>query len=158
MREIFNRKDLHLGHYAKSFALRDPPRRIGGVGKTLKEKNPPKEHKNRLSIKRLVDCTIFSYNYPTLLDCLKRPFGYETYLNMVQTETVSVRMNLQVLMKDLRVACCHNSVETSKPCSDCPPGRVSVIVTTTRSHRADMMCRMEAYVPRLHAFRIAFHV
>lgn len=53
MREIFNRKELHLGHYAKSFALRDPPLKIGGIGKTLREKNPPKvEHNNRLSNER----------------------------------------------------------------------------------------------------------
>jgi ATP-dependent RNA helicase DDX31/DBP7 len=29
----FHYKALHLGHYAKSFALRDPPSRIGGIGK-----------------------------------------------------------------------------------------------------------------------------
>ncbi|KAK0180008.1 hypothetical protein PV327_005695 [Microctonus hyperodae] len=53
MREIFNRRDLHLGHYAKSFALRDPPQRIGIIGKQLQEKNPSKvEHNNRLSVKR----------------------------------------------------------------------------------------------------------
>ncbi|XP_063972541.1 probable ATP-dependent RNA helicase DDX31 [Diachasmimorpha longicaudata] len=53
MREIFNRKDLHLGHYAKSFALRDPPKRIGGIGKTLLENNPSKAtHNNRLSNER----------------------------------------------------------------------------------------------------------
>lgn len=55
MREIFNRRDLHLGHYAKSFALRDPPQRIGIIGKQLQEKNPSKvEHNNRLSVKRYV--------------------------------------------------------------------------------------------------------
>lgn len=52
MREIFNRKDLHLGHYAKSFALRDPPQKIGGIGKTLRETNSSKEHNNRLSNER----------------------------------------------------------------------------------------------------------
>ncbi|XP_011637904.1 probable ATP-dependent RNA helicase DDX31 [Pogonomyrmex barbatus] len=52
MREIFNRKELHLGHYAKSFALRDPPQRIGGIGRKLREKeiSTPK-HNNRLSNK-----------------------------------------------------------------------------------------------------------
>jgi len=29
----FNFKEVHLGHYAKSFALRDPPSAIGGVGR-----------------------------------------------------------------------------------------------------------------------------
>lgn len=49
MREIFNRKELHLGHYAKSFALRDPPQRIGGIGKKLREKESLKpKHNNRL--------------------------------------------------------------------------------------------------------------
>ncbi|KYQ57421.1 hypothetical protein ALC60_03382 [Trachymyrmex zeteki] len=52
MREIFNRKTLHLGHYAKSFALRDPPQRIGGIGKKLCEKEISKpRHNNRLSSK-----------------------------------------------------------------------------------------------------------
>ncbi|XP_024873332.1 probable ATP-dependent RNA helicase DDX31 [Temnothorax curvispinosus] len=52
MREIFNRKDLHLGHYAKSFALRDPPQRIGGIGKKLHEKEISRpRHNNRLSNK-----------------------------------------------------------------------------------------------------------
>lgn len=32
-RTVFNFKALHLGHYAKSFALRDPPSQIGGLGK-----------------------------------------------------------------------------------------------------------------------------
>ncbi|KAK3911609.1 putative ATP-dependent RNA helicase DDX31 [Frankliniella fusca] len=32
-RGVFNFKALHLGHYAKSFALRDPPSKIGGLGK-----------------------------------------------------------------------------------------------------------------------------
>ncbi|XP_029166347.1 probable ATP-dependent RNA helicase DDX31 isoform X2 [Nylanderia fulva] len=49
MREIFNRKELHLGHYAKSFALRDPPQRIGGINKNLREKESSKpKHDNRL--------------------------------------------------------------------------------------------------------------
>lgn len=49
MREIFNRKELHLGHYAKSFALRDPPQRIGGIGKKLREKESSRsKHDNRL--------------------------------------------------------------------------------------------------------------
>lgn len=38
MRQIFNRRDLHLGHYAKSFALRETPQRIGGIGRRLHEK------------------------------------------------------------------------------------------------------------------------
>jgi len=32
-REVFCFKDLHLGHCAKSFALRDPPSKITGIGK-----------------------------------------------------------------------------------------------------------------------------
>lgn len=52
MREIFNRKELHLGHYAKSFALRDPPQRIGGIGKKLREKEITRpKHNNRLANK-----------------------------------------------------------------------------------------------------------
>ncbi|XP_053596514.1 probable ATP-dependent RNA helicase CG8611 [Microplitis demolitor] len=53
MRDIFDRKTLHLGHYAKSFALRDPPQRIGSVNKQFREKNPEKPvHNNRLSNER----------------------------------------------------------------------------------------------------------
>lgn len=36
-REVFNFKDCHLGHYAKSFAIRDAPRIIGGIGKPKKD-------------------------------------------------------------------------------------------------------------------------
>ena len=32
-REVFCFKDLHLGHIAKSYALRDPPTKITGIGK-----------------------------------------------------------------------------------------------------------------------------
>lgn len=54
MRQIFDRKQLHLGHFAKSFALRDPPRRIAGLGRTLRENEEVKrQHNNRLSNERL---------------------------------------------------------------------------------------------------------
>nr|CAD7452034.1 unnamed protein product [Timema tahoe] len=33
VREVFCFKALHMGHYAKSFALRDPPKHIAGIGK-----------------------------------------------------------------------------------------------------------------------------
>lgn len=53
MREIFNRRTAHLGHYAKSFALRETPQRIGGIGKRLHEKDSSKKrHKNRLTNKK----------------------------------------------------------------------------------------------------------
>lgn len=53
MREIFDRKELHLGHYAKSFALRDPPQKISGIGKTIREKEGiKKQHNNRLANER----------------------------------------------------------------------------------------------------------
>ena len=32
-RDVFCFRDLHLGHCAKSFALRDPPSKITGIGK-----------------------------------------------------------------------------------------------------------------------------
>merc|ERR1719239_1000792 len=32
-REVFCFRELHLGHCAKSFALRDPPSKITGIGK-----------------------------------------------------------------------------------------------------------------------------
>ncbi|XP_046818034.1 probable ATP-dependent RNA helicase DDX31 isoform X1 [Vespa crabro] len=53
LREFFNRKELHLGHYAKSFGLSDRPQRIGGIGKKLREQENIKvKHNNRLTIDR----------------------------------------------------------------------------------------------------------
>ncbi|XP_053987364.1 probable ATP-dependent RNA helicase CG8611 [Hylaeus volcanicus] len=53
MREIYNRRDLHLGHFAKSFALRETPKRIGGIGKKIHEKDTTKQqHNNRLTNER----------------------------------------------------------------------------------------------------------
>lgn len=50
MREIFNRRTAHLGHYAKSFALRETPQRIGGIGAKLYRKDSTRqEHNNRLT-------------------------------------------------------------------------------------------------------------
>ncbi|CAK9812681.1 Probable ATP-dependent RNA helicase CG8611 [Anthophora quadrimaculata] len=51
MKEIFNRRDAHLGHYAKSFALRETPQRIGGAGKKIYEKESSKQqqHNNKLT-------------------------------------------------------------------------------------------------------------
>ncbi|XP_065345711.1 probable ATP-dependent RNA helicase DDX31 [Cloeon dipterum] len=40
----FHYKALHLGHYAKSFALRDAPSRIGGIGKRNWERDQQKQH------------------------------------------------------------------------------------------------------------------
>jgi ATP-dependent RNA helicase DDX31/DBP7 len=34
----FNLKEVHLGHYAKSFALRDPPSAIGGIGRRQRQR------------------------------------------------------------------------------------------------------------------------
>lgn len=59
MREVFNRKTLHLGHFAKSFALRDPPQKIGNSRKIMREKEEVGEskpkHQNRLSNQRYVN-------------------------------------------------------------------------------------------------------
>ncbi|XP_058800027.1 probable ATP-dependent RNA helicase CG8611 [Phymastichus coffea] len=54
MRQVFNRKNLHLGHYAKSFALRDPPSKIGGAGKAIRQReiDARPKHQNRLSNQR----------------------------------------------------------------------------------------------------------
>uniref|UniRef100_A0A0V0GAG2 ATP-dependent RNA helicase n=1 Tax=Triatoma dimidiata TaxID=72491 RepID=A0A0V0GAG2_TRIDM len=47
-RTIFCFKELHLGHHAKSFALRDPPSAIGGIGK------PSESYmKNKAMIKKM---------------------------------------------------------------------------------------------------------
>ena len=48
MREIFNRRNVHLGHFAKSFALRETPQRIGVVGKKIREDSSKAQHNNRL--------------------------------------------------------------------------------------------------------------
>lgn len=47
MRDIFSRKELHLGHFAKSFALRETPQRIGGTGKKMYEKDISKQQQQR---------------------------------------------------------------------------------------------------------------
>jgi ATP-dependent RNA helicase DDX31/DBP7 len=38
-RAAFSFKEAHLGHYAKSFALRDPPSTIGGIGRQQWRRN-----------------------------------------------------------------------------------------------------------------------
>ncbi|XP_059487931.1 probable ATP-dependent RNA helicase DDX31 [Neocloeon triangulifer] len=43
----FHYKALHLGHYAKSFALRDAPSRIGGIGKRNWEKDQQQSSERR---------------------------------------------------------------------------------------------------------------
>ena len=35
VRDVFNFQSLHLGHYAKSFALRDPPAQINTNGRAV---------------------------------------------------------------------------------------------------------------------------
>ncbi|XP_015176511.1 PREDICTED: probable ATP-dependent RNA helicase DDX31 [Polistes dominula] len=52
MREIFNRKELHLGHYAKSFGLSDRPQQIGEIGKKVCEQETKIQPNNRLTIDR----------------------------------------------------------------------------------------------------------
>lgn len=36
VRDVFDFQQLHLGHYAKSFALRDPPAQINSAGRKVK--------------------------------------------------------------------------------------------------------------------------
>merc|ERR1711997_1139948 len=48
-RQTFCFKDLHLGHCAKSFALRDPPTKITGVGRGHWVK---KEERKTMDVKR----------------------------------------------------------------------------------------------------------
>lgn len=67
IRNVFCFKDLHLGHCAKSFALRDPPSKITGLGKgnwvkkeerkqqnVRKEENIIKAQKRRINQKALI--------------------------------------------------------------------------------------------------------
>jgi len=66
-RQVFCFKDLHLGHCAKSFALRDPPRKITGIGRghwvkkeerrtqdVKREENIIKAQKRRINEKQLI--------------------------------------------------------------------------------------------------------
>jgi len=46
IRNVFCFKDLHLGHCAKSFALRDPPSKITGLGKGNWVKNEERKQQN----------------------------------------------------------------------------------------------------------------
>merc|ERR1719167_1999241 len=61
-RQVFCFKDLHLGHCAKSFALRDPPSKITGIGKgnwvekqEKKSKDIKREEKIIKAQKRRID-------------------------------------------------------------------------------------------------------
>ncbi len=44
-RDVFCFKELHLGHLAKSFALRDPPSKVTGIGKGKWVKNDERKRK-----------------------------------------------------------------------------------------------------------------
>lgn len=49
VRESFSFKAVHLGHYAKSFALRDPPSKIGGIGRRqFQQKKHQQQQQTRL--------------------------------------------------------------------------------------------------------------
>ena len=50
-RHIFHIKKLHLGHLAKSFALREAPGHVGSKSGTLQKKDEPKVTGNK-SLKR----------------------------------------------------------------------------------------------------------
>merc|ERR1719433_2317781 len=61
-RKVFCFKDLHLGHCAKSFGLRDPPSKITGIGKgnwvekqERKSKDLKREEKIIKAQKRRID-------------------------------------------------------------------------------------------------------
>ncbi|XP_065200467.1 probable ATP-dependent RNA helicase DDX31 [Planococcus citri] len=57
MRNVFNFKELHLGHYAKSFALIHPPKAISGIGK-------PKNFKKTKNIERPYNKLSFNKDIP----------------------------------------------------------------------------------------------
>ncbi|XP_025205540.1 probable ATP-dependent RNA helicase DDX31 [Melanaphis sacchari] len=77
-REVFNFKDCHLGHYAKSFAIRDAPRIIGGIGKPKKDprmKNQrkiPKTDSGALFKKRKSDKVISTSEFDSGMKAKKR--------------------------------------------------------------------------------------
>lgn len=55
VRDVFDFQQLHLGHYAKSFALRDPPARINSSGRKVQRNdraNPFKTARDRASERR----------------------------------------------------------------------------------------------------------
>ncbi|KAK2725770.1 ATP-dependent DNA helicase DDX31-like isoform X2 [Artemia franciscana] len=48
-RDIFSFQDLHLGHHAKSFSLRDPPKQISSIGKNRNETSKRKQSRGSSS-------------------------------------------------------------------------------------------------------------
>ncbi len=52
VRHVFCFKELHLGHLAKSFALRDPPSQITGIGKGQWVKNDARKRRENREMER----------------------------------------------------------------------------------------------------------
>ncbi|KAJ9600517.1 hypothetical protein L9F63_026346, partial [Diploptera punctata] len=53
VRNSFSFKEVHLGHFAKSFALRDPPSKIGGIGRRQFEHKKQHQQKHQqIRVKR----------------------------------------------------------------------------------------------------------
>ena len=80
-RDVFCFKKLHLGHVAKSYALRDPPTKITGLGKGnwVRSDERKRERKSALKVrKKALDCdSNYSNLFPTrssFYDSNKFPF------------------------------------------------------------------------------------
>ncbi|KAJ9596852.1 hypothetical protein L9F63_012108, partial [Diploptera punctata] len=53
VRNSFSFKEVHLGHFAKSFALRDPPSKIGGiVRRQFEHKKQHQQKHQQIRVKR----------------------------------------------------------------------------------------------------------
>ena len=67
VRDVFDFTKLHLGHYAKSFALRDPPTQINSRGRggqrndKTKKFNTAAERNPKSALKRTGNCLILNF-------------------------------------------------------------------------------------------------
>jgi Domain of unknown function (DUF4217) len=85
----FHYKALHLGHYAKSFALRDPPSRIGGIGKRNWERSQQEQQDQRGY--RYCHCTFLSI----FSTCLERRFTEGGYFAAVLVAAIYTILGFQ---------------------------------------------------------------
>lgn len=67
VREIFCFKELHLGHIAKSFALRDPPSRITGIGKGNWVDNEERKKQNLKREEKMINAQKKRINQKSLI-------------------------------------------------------------------------------------------
>ena len=80
VRDVFDFTKLHLGHYAKSFALRDPPTQINSRGRggqrndKTKKFNTAAERNPKSALKRTGNCLILNFFLKKLRSSLRKFF------------------------------------------------------------------------------------